>query len=220
MSTIRRWTSGFFHRVDTMVSHIENHDGQVAAAIRDAQEARARARVPLARVHRDGERMKRRLAELTEAETRWKERAVSVASSDEARALECVRRRKRAARERNDLHAQLTEHERVEIQLREDMARVEERVARLEHQRNVLRTRESRAGAMAAAHADDAGLLSEIDDIFERWDTKVTAAEYRADCALAGPDDLEARFVASEEAEDLRAELDELVRNEGGDETA
>jgi phage shock protein A len=131
-----------------------------------------------------------------------------------------VRRRKRAARERKDLQAQLAEHERVEIQLREDMARVDERVARLEHQRNVLRTRESRAGAMSAAHADDAGLLSEIDDIFERWDTKVTAAEYRADCALAGPDDLEARFVASEEAEDLRAELEELVRDEGGDETA
>lgn len=220
MRAIRRWTSGFFHRVDEMVSHIENHDGQVAAAIRDAQEARARARVQLGRVHRDGERMKRRLGEFVEAENRWKERALRVAPTDEARALECVRRRKRAQRERSALELQIAEHERAEGQLRDDLVRVDERISRLTEQRNLLRTRESRAGALAASPADDAGLLSEIDDIFERWDTKVTAAEFRADCALYHEDGLEAQFAASEQAEELRAELEELVRSENQDDPA
>ena len=98
MGRIRRWAGGLLARCDEVVSRIENHDGLVTAAIREAHEARARARLRLGRVHDDGERMKQHLAKLVDAESRWKERALRVAEHDEQRALECLRHIKSSLR--------------------------------------------------------------------------------------------------------------------------
>lgn len=215
MRSLRRWTAGVLSRCDAMVTRIENHDGLVSAAIREAREARARARVQLGRVHRDGQRMQRRLSELERDALRWRERAVRVAASDEPRALECLSRGKRAERERAALEAQRREHDRTEEQLRRDMSRVDERIAQLEQRRNLLRTRQSRAQALTAAQSDDHCLLSDVQEIFDRWETVVMTCELEGDCPVGEGDDLERDFEAVEEAGALRAELDELLQREG-----
>jgi phage shock protein A len=212
MSAFVRWTAGFASRIDAMVRQIENHDALVSAAIRDAKEARARARVQLKRVDEDGRRMERRRSELAEAERLWRERALRMAAPDEARALECLRRMKRAAREREELAAQAEEHGRITAQLTRDIRRIDSRIEQLVQQRNLLRTRQSRAEALAAAQHDDGRRLSEVDDILERWEIKVSRTETDVDCAFEERDDLEVELGASEERDALRAELEELVR--------
>jgi phage shock protein A len=213
MSLFFRWTHGFASRIDAMVKQIENHDALVSAAVRDAKEARARARVQLARVREDGRRMQRRCTELEEAERRWRERAQRIGDEDEERALECVRRMKRAAREREQLVAQAGEHERIEGQLTRDIKSIDGRIESLVQQRNLLRTRQSRAEALAAAHQDDGRRLAEVDDILERWEVKVSVSETDLDCSLGEEDDLELELAGAEEREELRAELDELLRD-------
>jgi phage shock protein A len=215
MSVFFRWTTGFASRIDSMVRQIENHDALVSAAIRDAKEARARATVQVKRVREDGRRMQRRRSELEEAERLWRERAVRVAGDDEDRALECLRRAKRAAREHGDLSDQAEEHGRIEKQLGRDIGRIDGRIEELVQQRNLLRTRQSRAEALSAAQEDDGRRLSEVDDILERWEIKVSRNETDVDCALDDRDDLELELGAAEERESLRGELDELLGREG-----
>jgi phage shock protein A len=211
MRRLTRWKAGIFSHFDSFASRIENHDGLIAAAVREAQDARARARVQLARVHRDGERMAQRLDELRGAEESWSGRALRTAHDDEARALECLRRRKRAHRERVELEKQLASHAKTEAQLRADLERVDERIERLKQQRNLLRTRQSRAEALAATQCEDGTVDPEIDDILERWEIKITSTETRTDCHSPLVDDLESEFIGDEEADELRAELAALI---------
>jgi phage shock protein A len=209
-----RWTTGFASRIDAMVRQIENHDALVSAAVRDAKEARARAKVQLKRVREDGRRMQRRRAELEEAERRWQERALRVAPGDEERALECLRRMKRAARECAELTQQADEHARIEQQLGQDIRRIDERIEQLVQQRNLLRTRQSRAEALSASQHDDGRRLAEVDDILERWEIKVSHVETDFDCSLDESDALEHELESEEEREALRHELQELVQRD------
>ena len=214
MRRFQRFTATCVSRFDRVVSQIENHDGLVSAAIRESEEARARARVQLGRVRRDSTRMGQRQAELSERADRWQERALRVSGEDEARALECLRRRKRALHELAALGRQLEQHAHIEDQIRADMGRVDERIEALRQKRNVLRTRQSRAEALTLACDEDGHLAGEIDEILERWETKVSHLEYRGDCTLSVDDDLDASFSSEEEQTELREELAALLQRD------
>ncbi len=214
MSAIFRWTTGFASRIDAMVRQIENHDALVSAAIRDAKEARARAKVQLKRVRQDGRRMQQRRAELEQSETLWRERAQRVAASDEERGIECVRRMKRAAHERTALGDQVEEHARIEAQLGRDIGRIDQRIEQLVQQRNLLRTRQSRAEALAAAQREDGCRISEVEDVLERWEIKVSRNETDVDCDLDEQDDLEIELGGEEERAALLEELRALARSD------
>lgn len=214
MRRFRLWTSAIGSRIDWMVRQVENHEAMADSAIRDMQRSAAQAKVRLQRVRQDGERMRRRVAELGEAELAWRSRAAGLAVGDEARAIECLRRAKRSARVAEQLRSELEEHARAERQLTTDIAKVEQRLAQLQQQRNLLRTRESRAEALAAAAGTET--CSEVDDIVERWETKIVEAELRQGCLpSASEDSFEEEFVRYEDEEELRAELAELTSGAG-----
>jgi phage shock protein A len=212
MRRLQRFTATCVSRFDRVVSQIENHDGLVSAAIRESEEARSRAKVQLGRVRRDAERMRQRQQELDERGDRWQERALRVSGEDEARALECLRRRKRALQELAALERQLEQHAQIEEQIRADMRRVDERIEALRQKRNLLRTRQSRAEALSLSRDEDGHLAGEIDEILERWETKVSHLEYRGDCSLSDDDDLDAGFASEEEEGALREELATLLQ--------
>ena len=117
MSLIRRISTSITSSVDRAVSKVENHDAIINAALRDTQQAAARSRVRLERVKKDGHNLKTRHANLKQATGRWTERARKIAAEDEAKALECLRRARRADRQAEELDRRLGEHERVEKQL-------------------------------------------------------------------------------------------------------
>lgn len=217
MNRFRIWTTGLLSRVDWMVSQVENHEALAQSAIADVARAAARARVQLARVREDGARLRRQLGEAGEAETVWRDRARRSAPEDEARALECLRRSKRSERRAAELERRVDEHERAEKQLAHDVGAIDERLAQLKEKRNLLRTRESRAHALATVHAAGVPLGSDAHDLFDRWEARVTEREFEGDCAglaTPGPDDdtFEDEFVTVEENESLRAELADLLR--------
>lgn len=215
MQRVRWWTAGLISRIDGIVSQVENHEAVAHSAIREVRQAAARARVQLARVKRDGEELRRRLHDEREAEASWRERARRVAAEDEARALECLRRAKRSARLAGELERRLAEHERAEGQLVRDVARVEERLGSLTERHNLLRTRQSRAEALAIARDAGAPLCAQTSELFERWETQVTERELVGACtADEGDDAFAAEFDAHEESEDLREELAELLRTD------
>ncbi len=213
MGRIQRWTAGFFSQIDSAVTKIENHDGLVSVAIRDAQEARSRARVQLQRVRKDGARLRQQVTKLKEAETSWHDRALRIGKTDEARALECLRRKKLAAEQCSELEGQLREHQKTEVQLGKDIGRIDDRVRELTRQRNLLRTRQSRAEALRLINDGEVFSTGDLDDILDRWEVKVSTSEFQSDLSLNDDDDIEVGFQSEEEVEDLRGELQELLGN-------
>jgi len=68
--------------------------------------------------------------------------------------------------------------------------------------------REYRAKAQQVGKLPDIDLITEVDDIFVRWDSKIDLTEIYA----APADELEEEFSSQEEEEELLAELDELTK--------
>ena len=213
MNTLKRLSSGIIANINWMVGQIENHEGLVDATIKEASQSAAKAKVQLNKVKLDGQSMKKKLIELRNAEELWQERAKKIAPSDEQRAFACLRRKKTATEQIKNLEEQQLEHSKMEKQLSEDLSKIEEKLHRLKNQKNLMRTRESRAEALKALKLDDSDIFYEIDSIFERWESKVTQYEILSGCnALnSAADQLEQDFLGSEEEACLREELKELL---------
>lgn len=217
MKTIRRITTGLFANFDWAVTQIENHEALVNAAMREIQHAASKAKVQLARVKQDGERMRQRVETLRESEALWAERAVRCSALDQAKALECLRRRKKTLAEIAELETQLKNHARLEEDLCKDLENIERRIEELRRKRNTLRTRESTAEALAAFQTQDAGLIAELDDVFDRWEIKVGSYETISSCSSGAERALDAEFAGAEEENALKAELDALVASQPSD---
>ncbi len=212
MNRVKRWTTAVTAQIDEWVAKVENHEALASSVICEVRRAAARAKVQLARVKKDGERLRQRLEEERRAERRWRERARSCAESDRERALECLRRSKRAAAMVPRLETRLETHDRAETQLGRDVRRIEDRLAALQQQRNLMRTRQSRAEALSSVGGDTAG-SGDVDDLFDRWDVRITELEIEG-CEAADLDSLEVEYEEAEEREELLEELAALC--EGG----
>lgn len=211
MQRIRLWTASLVSRVDSMVTRIENHESLAQSAIRDVRRSAARARVQLRRVRADGARIRERLEAEADAETTWRERAAACAESDREKAIECLRRSRQAGRQRKELARRLDEHRHIEKQLTADVGRVDDRLSKLEDQRNLLTTRQSRAEALGCVREAQAPLGVDVDEIFGRWETQVAEREYVGDCVADAADRFESDFDEADEKAALDAELDELL---------
>ncbi len=208
MARFKRWTRGVVSSIDEFVVQIENHEAQVTSALRELEQAVARAKVQLLRVERDGKALDQSVTDEREAVVRWRERALR--EPQEARALECLRRHKRAEARARELEQRLLEHQRVEQQLRRDVRALETRLVELREQRNLMRTRQSRADAFGVVQGAAGFGTLELGDVFERWETRVTESEVASGCLTASLDSFEDEFVDAEEEAALKLELQAL----------
>lgn len=213
MTLWKRWSSGFVASIDSVISQVENHEAQVASALRELERGVLRSKVQLQRVERDGAALRHSLGQEREAAMRWRDRAKR--EEDEKRALECLRRCKRSETRSIELARQVVEHERVEHQLSSDIRVLEQRVVELRQQRNTMRTRQSRAEAMTIVNGQGELGGTEITEIFERWELRVSENEVMGGCVRVPVDSLDDEFTSAEEEASLRLELKELkISNE------
>jgi phage shock protein A len=210
MKSIKRWTTGIFSRVDWAISQIENQEALINSAMKESREAVAKAKVQMGRVHQDGNKLRQRLQTEEQNATRWRERATQIAKSDQQRAIECLRRCKRAEQLRGQLQQRVSDHEQVEAQLAKDVGSMEERLAELVEKRNLMRTRQSRAEALTSIQVGGSDVSTEVEDIFDRWEIRVTEKELSSECAITS-DPLEESFVSAETEAELREELQQLI---------
>ncbi len=211
MSLIRRISATVTSSVDRAVGRIENHDAIVDAAIRDTQQAAARSRVRLERVRQDGHKLHARRHDLKVAVARWTERAKSVAAEDEAKALECLRRRKDCEAQLGDLRLSIQKHDELESRIVEQVKKIEARIAEVSQQRNVMRSRQSVAEALRAINNIEGDACGDIEDTFDRWEIHLGEAEIQMGIGSTA-DMLETAFIAEEEKAELKAELDLLLQ--------
>lgn len=216
MGLFKRISTTITSTVDQAITRVENHDAIVAAAIKSTQTSAAKARVRLARVQKDGQALRHKASELTHAEADWARRARSVAGSDKARALECMRRRKLAQAQLRRINGSLQQHDELEAQVADTLRKIQARLAEMNQQRNMMRSRESVADAMRIINNLNGATTSDIEETFDRWEVLITESELSSG-SMEPIDTLEAGFMAAEDEAELEAELDELLNEEGRD---
>ncbi len=212
MSLIQRISATITSSVDRAVSKVENHDAIIAAALRDTQRAAARSRVRLARVQKDGAALKTRYRELELASVRWAERAKRIAAEDEARALECLRRRKECRAQLEGLRESIARHDELEARIGEQVKKIEARVGEVTQQRNLMRSRQSVADAMRAIRDIEGSGAGDIEDTFDRWEINLGESEFLY-ATTGTTDTLDTAFLEDEEKVELRAELEDLLND-------
>lgn len=216
MSLIRRLSASITSSVDRAVSKVENHDAIINAALRDTQQAAARSRVRLERVRKDGHNLRTRKANLEQAVGRWTERARSVAQDDEAKALECLRRRRECEQQLSALNDAIEKHEELEQRIAEQVKKIQARISEVTQQRNMMRSRQSVAEAMQTINRVEGVSYGDIEETFDRWEINLGETEIITGAA-AQSDPLESAFVAEEDTAELRAELALLVKSDRED---
>jgi phage shock protein A len=206
MNRVKRWTMTMTSWVDGVLAQIENHEANVDAAIVRVRKSTARARVQLRRVERDQTMLRDTLAAEDEAMSAWLRRAET--TEDEDAALECLRRSKLSERHSAQLRSRLSEHERTRKELNDGMGQLNDRLRELTERRNLMRTRQSRAEAMHGMATANTP-IGDLEDLFERWETRVTEVEIAGDVGDF-IDTFEAEFESAEQTAALREELREM----------
>lgn len=213
MSLIRRISTSITSTVDRAVSKVENHDAIIDAALRDTQQAAARSRVRLERVRKDGHGLRTRRDKLELAITRWTERAKSIGASDEAKAIECLRRRKECETQLSNLALSINKHDELETRIVDQVKRIEARIGEVSQQRNMMRSRQSVAEALRTINDIEGVSYGEVEDTFDRWEINLGEAEIQM--GIGSPiDSLDTEFIAEEERFELKAELAELLQTD------
>ncbi len=216
VSLIKRFVTTVHASVDRTLAGIENHAAVVDAALKESRQAVAKARVRLARLEKDENTQRNRVAELTSEIELWNERARSVANADRDKALSCIQRRRRCEQQLHEVKAQLQQHEKVLNRVRNSIAESSNRVQTLQAQRNQMLSREAAAYAGQIVHKLDSHAGDDADAAIERWEESVVQAEVVTEhFPIPATDEFEQSFLTTEEDSLLQDELDKLINDEG-----
>lgn len=213
MNLFTRITATLTGTVDQIVSHIENHDAVVDAALKETRAAVAKAHVRLERVRKDGKAMRERLQEQQKQERLWEERARTIAPVDELKALECIARRNQFREQAQQTEKALARHEELERQLSENVTCMEQRLSEITQQQNLMRSRHSTAEAMRVVSRIEGASNRGIEDTFDRWEALITETEYANGAIRAQVDPLDTVFTEQETAARLKADLAALLES-------
>jgi phage shock protein A len=205
----RRVSSGLVASIDRVIGQVENHEALVESTLKEVRRGAARAQVSLSRVRRDGEGLRIRLSRAAAEQDDWRRRALSCRETDEAKALECLRRAKKADREAAALTERLARHEEAERRLSEEVEALQARVSELQERHHQMRTRDAVARGSAGVDDVSSGAASDIESAFERWEETLAMSEI-ARPSVAEVDTFAREFEAADDDATLRAELEEL----------
>ena len=202
---------------DNMVSQIENNEAIATSIIDEVESAGAKARVQLKRVKGDLNKISQKKKSLNQEINTWKQRALRTHQGDEDLALECMARVKRLAQELENIENQERKTIAIESQLSEDLQKVEDKLQDLRLKRRALMSRQSSVQALALTQNDNSDIMSEIEHLFDRWETKISKYEIMSSRDSVPMDPLAAKFDKEERSSDLKDELKQLVdANKGG----
>ena len=213
MSIIKRLSTTLVSNIDRVVGEIENNDAVIQATLVELRRKVATAKVRLAHVHRQEANLSRQIQQRREDEQLWGERALETAKTDEAKALECVRRRLQCRRQAEKLEQGQQHYQLTAEKLARGVQEGEERLAEMGQKHTLMRARQSTAEALHAANQAGDESLQQVEDSFDRWEVKILQEEMmgESDDLL---DPLDREFTHSENEQALRDELAALQTKE------
>lgn len=213
MSIFKRLSTTLVSRIDHVVGEIENHEAVVQATLDDMRKKVAEAKVRLGQVHREEQRLQAQIREQQENAERWRKRAVDTAKQDEAKALECVSRRRHCQMQAEKLQQSLGQYQQTSEKLSADIASTEQRLAEVKQKLTLMRARQSTSSALKASSETQSDAAQLLEDTFDRWEINIGQAEIMIeDNPVVDP--VEREFVMREQQDELKEELDALLNRE------
>ena len=213
MNTFKRMFVTVKSQIDTAADYVENHEAMAGVAIKDLQLMAAKTAVHLRHIQEMSNRQQLMLDELNGEALRWSERAVLVKDQDQQRALECVKRLRFTKSRIQQIEKQLVESRRVENQVRSDLDKIQNKLQMLKKKKELLAARQNRVDVMASLEKQNSFYEEDIQDVFERWEDRVTGGEYKYQEELPDDDQFSVEFEKLEEEGELKRMLDALVED-------
>ena len=216
MSLFKRLSATLVSRIDQVVGEIENHDAVIQATLNDVRRKVAEARVRLASVQREADRLGESVGEQQAQADLWRRRARETAATDESKAVECLRRARRCDREAERLREAQQQYAQAADRLAQEIDTSEQRLRAMKQRLTLMRARQSSGSALGATSEADSDVIRQLENSFERWEINISQLESSVDDAPRS-DTLERDFLSREEEADLREELGRLL---GGEEAS
>jgi phage shock protein A len=213
MSMFKRLSTTLVSRIDNVVGEIENHDAVIQASLSEMRKKIAQAKVNLTQIHREEAKLKQQIEELNIKQQKWRERAISCAAADEAKALTCLQKRQHCQQETARLKQALETYQQTSQKLAQDISDSETQLAEKNQKQTLMRARQSSSAALNASNKSLDEDACQLDNSFDRWEVKISQTEM---CHDTTPmiDPIEHDFITQEQQHELRQELTQLLAEE------
>ncbi|MDD9932027.1 MAG: hypothetical protein OXT09_00410 [Myxococcales bacterium] len=203
----RRWVREVWGSVDRAVAQLEDHEAVVERGLQQLIRNHHEAADQLERLRAEGANLGARIS--ARVQERDALRSEAVACTDEARAIELLRRARRSERHKQVLQERLQTLAERRSKLEARAAELADRIASLHGERQRMRARVERADASAELASAD-----QVEALIERWARSVQHAHAPEDeVGLELDDERFDALLQRHEDEELRAELSELRRS-------
>lgn len=211
MKLFKKLAVNMHSQVEAVANQFENKEALSASYIREYERIVAKAKVKLAQVTDEVVRLEKESRRLAGQAARWRDRARQVHAEDEDQALECVRRMQRMEADRSDRQAELDETRELQRQMARDLDAAHRKLGNLRRRHRLLAGRQTCADARDVLAPGDGSLPEDLDALYTRWETDVTAREIHVGTARPESDPLAAAFDRREAEADLRRTLAKIV---------
>lgn len=196
--------------LNSLISQAEDPEKILEQTVQDMQEDLLQLRMAVAQAIATQKRTERQCSQAQTTSEEWYRRAqLALQKGDETLAREALTRRKSYQETAEAMQAQLSQQATVVTQLKQNMAKLESKIAEARTKKDlyIARARSAKASQQINEMLGQVGTNNAI-SAFERMEEKVLQLEAQSEAiAELASDDLEKRFVALGEADEIDAEL-------------
>ena len=214
MNLIKRLTATVSASLDHAVGQIENHDATIEVAIKQTRQALAKTKARLHTLQQQEVALQNKQSQLTQQYQRWSERAKQQANLDQAKALQCLSKRKQCQTELDKIEQAIQQQHSLVEQVSQNASALEQKLSDMTQQHNILRSRQSVADTNRVIQTLNTRTDVNLNDTFERWESSIIENEVISDVdgfeSDVTADVLDKTFCDEEEQAQLLAELAEL----------
>ncbi|MCL6433736.1 MAG: PspA/IM30 family protein [Leptolyngbyaceae cyanobacterium HOT.MB2.61] len=196
--------------LNSLVSRVEDPEKILEQAVLDMQEELIQLRQAVAQAIATQKRTERQCSQAQSTADEWYRRAqMALQKGDENLAREALTRRKSYQETAEVMQAQIQQQSAVVTQLKQNMMKLESKIAEAKTKKDlyIARARSAKASQQINEMLGRVGTGSAL-QAFEQMEEKVLQMEAQAEAvAELGMDDLEKRIAALGEADEVEAEL-------------
>ena len=210
MKLIKRLSTSITATLDSAVGQLENHDAIVEASIKQTRQAVAKTRARINTLRQQHNAYQAQLKEANEQFDLWTQRAASLATSDQEKALQCVARRNQCEADIQRLSQSEQQQADLVRDVSANLQTLQTKLDEMTQKHNLMRSRQTVADvnrAVAYARSDES-----LSDTFERWESAVLEHEFAVSDACSR-DSLDDELTRNEDQAELLAQLSQISQD-------
>lgn len=207
MNLIKRLTTSVTATLEGAVGQLENHDAIVDASIKQTRQAVAKTQARLATLRQQQNAYESQLQLSIEQIKVWENRAQSLATDNESKALQCLTRRNQNEAESNRLRQSVQQQDGLINGVSANLSTLKTKLDEMTQRHNLMRSRQAVADVSKVASKSNNS--EQLDETFERWESVVLETELAVSDACCS-DPLEAQFAQQEDKAKLLDQLSAL----------